>query len=241
MADPLLLRQRRRTAASRRMVSEQLGEIDAREINSIPIGDRRRAWSCGSAATGRTCSGASERASVPEDLAPDELTVERADRAARAPGRPTGSSAPTRPAGSRSSSRPAGSVPTSRSARPTSRGQAADGFAAAPHGPRHPHLDDALRLLTLPRVRRGRPGRRRGDRGHQRPLRALPEEGDRFPLAGERGPALHRDPDEAAGRLRPAQEPPGPGRGRAAAARARGRPGDRRRRSCSRRAASVPT
>ena len=59
------------------MVSEQLDEIDAREINSIPIGDER--WSCGSVGTGPTCSGASERASIPEDLAPDELTVERAE------------------------------------------------------------------------------------------------------------------------------------------------------------------
>ena len=59
VADPLLLRQRRQTGPQDSMVSEHLGEIDAREINSIADRRaRRRASSCGSAATGRTCSGA---------------------------------------------------------------------------------------------------------------------------------------------------------------------------------------
>ena len=45
-----------------------------------PSAARIPAWSCGSAATGPTCSGArTSAAPVPEDLAPDELTVERAD------------------------------------------------------------------------------------------------------------------------------------------------------------------
>ncbi len=43
----------------KKMVTENLGEIDARGINSIPLFERRRpaatSWS-GSAGTGRTCS-----------------------------------------------------------------------------------------------------------------------------------------------------------------------------------------
>src|SRR6266568_3427247 len=64
-----------------------LGDIDAREINSIPIGDgivlrvgrygpyleRERTD------TGAEAGVATERAAVPEDLAPDELTVAKAE------------------------------------------------------------------------------------------------------------------------------------------------------------------
>ena len=63
----------------KRMVSEHLGEIDAREINSIPIGG---ADSGVMVRVGRygpyVQRGDDERAPVPEDLAPDELTVARA-------------------------------------------------------------------------------------------------------------------------------------------------------------------
>jgi DNA topoisomerase-1 len=58
------------------MVSERLGEIDAREINSIPIGEdivvRVGRY-------GPYIQKGDERASVPEDLPPDELTVAKAD------------------------------------------------------------------------------------------------------------------------------------------------------------------
>ena len=46
-----------RAGGLKRMVEDRLADIDAREINSIPIGDgprtASRSW-CGSAATGRT-------------------------------------------------------------------------------------------------------------------------------------------------------------------------------------------
>ena len=71
----------------KREVSTYLGEIDAREINSIPIGtgsDGREIV----ARVGRYgpyLQRGEDRVSVPEDLAPDELTVERAEELLDAP------------------------------------------------------------------------------------------------------------------------------------------------------------
>jgi DNA topoisomerase I len=67
-------------AGLKRMVSENLGEIDAREINSIVIG----ADAEGQLVVVRVgrygpyVQRGDDRASIPEDLAPDELTVARA-------------------------------------------------------------------------------------------------------------------------------------------------------------------
>ncbi|MGH8922684.1 MAG: topoisomerase C-terminal repeat-containing protein, partial [Actinomycetes bacterium] len=65
----------------KRMVSEQLGEIDAREINSIPIGPPEADGGGVVLRVGRYgpyVQRGDARASVPEDVAPDELTPERA-------------------------------------------------------------------------------------------------------------------------------------------------------------------
>ncbi len=58
------------------MVSEQLGDIDAREINSIPIDDETMVRV---GRYGPYVQRGDERASIPEDLPPDELTVARAE------------------------------------------------------------------------------------------------------------------------------------------------------------------
>jgi DNA topoisomerase-1 len=58
------------------MVSEQLGDIDAREINSIPIDDDTMVRV---GRYGPYVERGDQRASVPEDLPPDELTAARAD------------------------------------------------------------------------------------------------------------------------------------------------------------------
>jgi DNA topoisomerase-1 len=69
------------------LVSDQLGEIDAREVNSIPIG----AGIDGEGIVVRVgrygpyLQRGEDRASVPEDMAPDELTVERAEELLAAP------------------------------------------------------------------------------------------------------------------------------------------------------------
>ncbi|HEY2304121.1 MAG TPA: type I DNA topoisomerase [Acidimicrobiales bacterium] len=58
------------------MVSEQLADIDAREINSIPIDDETMVRV---GRYGPYVQRGDERASIPEDLPPDELTVARAE------------------------------------------------------------------------------------------------------------------------------------------------------------------
>ncbi len=69
-------------------VSAHLGTIDAREVNSIPIGtdDEGRSIVVRVGRYGPYLQrGEDERASVPEDLAPDELTVEKAQELLVAP------------------------------------------------------------------------------------------------------------------------------------------------------------
>ncbi|MDA8343513.1 MAG: type I DNA topoisomerase, partial [Actinomycetota bacterium] len=71
----------------KREVATYLGEIDAREINSIPIGED----ASGAAIVARVgrygpyLQRGEDRVSIPEDLAPDELTVERATELLDAP------------------------------------------------------------------------------------------------------------------------------------------------------------
>ncbi|HLN17990.1 MAG TPA: type I DNA topoisomerase [Acidimicrobiales bacterium] len=68
-------------------VALHLGEIDAREINSIPLGPDRegRDIVVRVGKYGPYLQRGEERASLPEDLAPDELTIERADELLTAP------------------------------------------------------------------------------------------------------------------------------------------------------------
>jgi DNA topoisomerase-1 len=67
------------TPGLKQQVSEHLGEIDAREINSIPIGGPDSGLVVRVGRYGPYVQrDDGDRASLPEDLAPDELTVERA-------------------------------------------------------------------------------------------------------------------------------------------------------------------
>ncbi|MDQ2728053.1 MAG: type I DNA topoisomerase [Actinomycetota bacterium] len=67
-------------AGLKRLVEVQLGEIDAREINSIPIGisEDGTPVAVRVGRYGPYVQRGEERASVPDDIAPDELTMERA-------------------------------------------------------------------------------------------------------------------------------------------------------------------
>jgi DNA topoisomerase-1 len=76
-----------RALGLKREVSTYLGEIDAREINSIPIGTGTDGVEI-VARVGRYgpyLQRGDDRVSIPEDLAPDELTVERAEELLEAP------------------------------------------------------------------------------------------------------------------------------------------------------------
>jgi DNA topoisomerase I len=68
-------------------VAVHLGEIDAREINSIPLGsdDQGREIVVRVGRYGPYVQRDEERASIPEDLSPDELTLERAEAMLEAP------------------------------------------------------------------------------------------------------------------------------------------------------------
>ncbi|WP_225755050.1 type I DNA topoisomerase [Actinotalea sp. Marseille-Q4924] len=70
------------TGEGLRRLVEDLGDIDARDINSVPIGEgiTLRVGRYGPYLEGPPGEGETEgrRASVPDDLAPDELTVEKA-------------------------------------------------------------------------------------------------------------------------------------------------------------------
>jgi DNA topoisomerase-1 len=134
----------------RTLVSEQLADIDAREINSIPIGDgvvvRVGRY-------GPYVQKGEERASIPEDLPPDELTVDKADELLHA-----GST--DRVVGTD----PATGLPVliraGRFGPYVQLGDGEDVARAKPrtaslfshHDPQKVTLDDALQLLTLPRV-----------------------------------------------------------------------------------------
>ena len=87
----------------KREVSTYLGEIDAREINSIPIGVGTDGQDI-VARVGRYgpyLQRGEDRVSIPDDLAPDELTVERAESLLEAPSsdRVAGRGPRNRPAG----------------------------------------------------------------------------------------------------------------------------------------------
>ncbi|MGH9018823.1 MAG: topoisomerase C-terminal repeat-containing protein, partial [Acidimicrobiales bacterium] len=68
-------------------IALHLGEIDAREVNSIPIGEdaEGRAVVARVGRYGPYLQREDDRASIPEDLPPDELTLERAEELLAAP------------------------------------------------------------------------------------------------------------------------------------------------------------
>jgi DNA topoisomerase-1 len=69
----------------KQMVAERLSEIDARAVNSIPVGDASSGVVVRVGRFGPYVQADERRASLPEDLAPDELTVERAQQLLDAP------------------------------------------------------------------------------------------------------------------------------------------------------------
>jgi len=136
----------------KQLVSDHLGEIDAREINSILIGGPESGIVVRVGRYGPYVQRGDERASLPEDLAPDELTVARAVEMIEA-----GSS--DREVGTDPESGLPVVVKAGRFGPYVQVGPSEDG-AGKPRtasllssmDPASLSLDDALRLLTLPRV-----------------------------------------------------------------------------------------
>ncbi|HEX4863287.1 MAG TPA: type I DNA topoisomerase [Acidimicrobiales bacterium] len=135
------------------LVSNNLGEIDAREVNSIPIGGPDSGIVVRVGRYGPYVQrGDEERAPIPEDLAPDELTVEKAVQLLEA-----GSS--DRLLGIDPESGQEVVAKAGRFGPYVQVGDATDGDGKPRTAslfksmdPSSISLDDALRLLTLPRV-----------------------------------------------------------------------------------------
>jgi DNA topoisomerase I len=130
------------------LVSERLGEIDARGVNSIPLHDdvvvRVGRYGAYLQRGGDSDGGGGERANLPEDLPPDELSPERAEELFNAP----------------SGERQLGADPDSgepvlaRSGRygPYVQAGARTASLFRTMSVESVTLEEALRLLTLPRV-----------------------------------------------------------------------------------------
>ncbi len=180
-----------------------LGDIDARDVSSFPLAGTDIVVRVGR--YGPYLERDGQRVNVPDGTAPDELTPEFA---AELLSRPSGDKIlGTDPATGRTIvRRRAGSARTSPSS-------SAEG-APASAKPRTASLlksmdldsvtlDDALRLLTLPRTL-GETRRRASDRA-ERALWAVCQEGHGQPVAGDRGADVHDHPGPGEGAVRPAE------------------------------------
>ena len=168
------------------MVTEHLDEIDARAVNSIELPGSDIVVRVGR--YGPYLERGEARASLPEDVVPDELTAERAEELLSAPGdaRELGVHPETRQAGG----------PAQRAVRPVRhrgaarglRGEAAHRVALLVDDPRDRHAR-RRRAPAVAAAGRRRVGRR-GGAGDERALRAVHQTRERDTLAGERGADL---------------------------------------------------
>ena len=189
-------------------VSTYLGEIDAREINSIPIG----VGSDGQAIVARVgrygpyLQRGEDRVSIPDDLAPDELTVEQAESLLEAPSsdRVLGDDPET---GLPVQVRPGRFGPYVQLGDWSRAGPSPVPPLCSPPCRRPPSPSSRPSTCSASRGRWHRPVDGGGDRRPQRPVRSLSQEGERHPEPPVRGPDPHRDRRRGPGLVRPAQDP----------------------------------
>ena len=190
---------------------DDLGDIDARDINTVEVGDgivlRVGRYGPYLEAPGED-GGEPRRASVPDDVAPDELTVDKARELleTNADGdRELGVDPDTGRTVVARNGRFGPYVTEIVEETGQGRGQAAHGEPVQEHAAADRHARRrAAAALAAPAGRR-RPGDRRGDHRAERPLRSLPQEGYGLAVADQRGPDLRHHARRGAGHLRPAQ------------------------------------
>ena len=180
-----------------------LGAIDAREINSIELGNgivlRVGRY-------GPYLERDGQRANVPEDIVPDELTVEKAEELlAAAVRRPRARHRSRDRPRDRRAHRPLRPV-RHRDARGGLEGEAAHGVALQVDGARHGHARGGAAAAVAP-ARRRRVRGRRGD-GAERPLRAVRPEGQGVALARDARSSSSRSRSTTRSRARAAAPAP---------------------------------
>ncbi len=199
-----------RAGGLKKLVGVNLEEIDAREINSVPVFDDVvvRVGRYGPYLE-RVRDGESQRANLPDDLPPDELTPEVAEQLFSVPqeGRSLGVDPVT---GHEIVAKEGRYGPYVTEILPGRRGARRDQRQRRGRRPRpsrsrapvrcssHDHRDGHARGRAAAAVAaaagRHRPGERRGDHRAERPLRAVPEEGHRLALADRARSSCSRSP-----------------------------------------------
>ena len=155
-----------------------------------------------------------DRVSIPEDLAPDELTSS-GPRSSSRPRRPTGCSGRTRRPGSRcwcSAGRFGPYVQLGEVVDGGPKPRTASLFASMT--PATITLEQALELLSIPRVVGADPATGEEIVAHNGRFGPYLKKGTDTRSLRHRGADPDITVDEALGALRPAQDPPGPGRRR---------------------------
>ena len=207
------------------MVSD-LGDIDAREMSTFPVGGDDSGIVLRVGRYGPYVEDKDERrANVPEDLPPDELTVEKAQELLAQPSgveHELGTAPDTglkvvAKAGPVRTVRDRGAAGGRAEEREAADRVAAEVDGTGQHRPRR--RDEAA--VAAAGGRQG-PGDRRGDHRAERALRAVPEEGHGLAVAADRGADVRHHPRGSAEDLLRAEAAWAPGRGAAAEGAGRG-------------------